>query len=206
MNFQVWDVTNGRAPAQKDVVIIELSNPDSLWSPGDRALILNGEPKEPSWEFTFLEPEYGDTIPSQGGDIFYIGTHRPFSAEDTLRFSTVASRVEGSLDKSRMDQISVVPNPYVVTNVLERLDLQNPKDRGPRKIYFNHLPQECTIKIYTVAGDHIQTLFHSSGLDDGTEHWDLTTKDNFPLAFGMYIYHVNAPGIGEKVGRFAVIK
>ena len=105
-----------------------------------------------------------------------------------------------------MDQISVVPNPYVVTNVLERLDLQNPKDRGPRKIYFNHLPQECTIKIYTVAGDHIQTLFHSSGLDDGTEHWDLATKDNFPLAFGMYIYHVNAPGIGEKVGRFAVIK
>jgi len=206
MNFQVWDVTNGRVPAQKDVVIIELSNPDSLWSPGDRALILNGEPKEPSWEFTFLEPEYGDTIPSQGGDIFYIGTHRSFSAEDTLRFSTVASRVEGSLDKSRMDQISVVPNPYVVTNVLERLDLQNPKDRGPRKIYFNHLPQECTIKIYTVAGDHIQTLFHSSGLDDGTEHWDLTTKDNFPLAFGMYIYHVNAPGIGEKVGRFAVIK
>ena len=38
------------------------------------------------------------------------------------------------------------------------------------------------------------------------EHWDLTTKDNFPLAYGVYLYHVDAPGIGEKLGRFAVIK
>ena len=43
-------------------------------------------------------------------------------------------------------------------------------------------------------------------MDDSQEHWDLTTKDNFPLAYGVYIFHVDAPGIGEKLGRFAVIK
>jgi hypothetical protein len=94
----------------------------------------------------------------------------------------------------------------VVTNILEQLDLQNPKDRGPRKVYFNHLPRECTISIYTVAGDLVQTLYHEAEMNNGQEHWDLTTKDNFPLAFGMYIYHVNAPGVGEKIGRFAIIK
>ena len=32
------------------------------------------------------------------------------------------------------------------------------------------------------------------------------TINNFPLAYGVYIFHVDAPGIGEKLGRFAVIK
>jgi hypothetical protein len=26
------------------------------------------------------------------------------------------------------------------------------------------------------------------------------------IAYGIYVYHVEAPGIGEKIGRFAVIK
>ena len=90
--------------------------------------------------------------------------------------------------------------------MLEQLDLQNLQDRGSRKIYFNHLPMQCTVSIYTVSGDHVQTLNHDTEMNNGQEHWDLTTKDNFPLAFGVYIYHVNAPGVGEKIGRFAVIK
>ena len=34
--------------------------------------------------------------------------------------------------RGKLDSIYVV-NPYVVTNVIEQLDLQNPMDRGPRK-------------------------------------------------------------------------
>ena len=52
----------------------------------------------------------------------------------------------------------------------------------------------------------MKTLEHQSDVDYSQKHWDLTTKDNFPLAFGVYLYHVNAPGVGEKIGRFAVIK
>ena len=207
MKFQVWDVTVGREPAQEEVTIIEEGNNlDSLWSPGDRAVIMDGDPLGGKWEFTFHPPEYGDTIPPQAGDVFFIGTHRPFAGSDTLTFSTVASTYMNTKAQNKLDDISVVPNPYVVTNILEQLDLQNPKDRGPRKVYFNHLPKECTISIYTVAGDLVQTLYHEAEMNNGQEHWDLTTKDNFPLAFGMYIYHVNAPGVGEKIGRFAIIK
>jgi hypothetical protein len=36
--------------------------------------------------------------------------------------------------------------------------------------------------------------------------WDLRTKDNLDLAPGLYIFHVDAPGIGTHVGKFAVIK
>ena len=207
MNFEVWDVTPGRIPMQEEVTIIEEgNNPDSLWSPGDRAIIMDGEPLGGKWEFTFFLPDSGDTIPAGAGDIFFIDTHRPFSESDTLLFTTVASQYDKTVASGKLDSIYVVPNPYVVTNVLEQLDLQNPMDRGPRKIYFTNLPKECTISIYTVSGDLVETLEHNSDIENSQEHWDLTTKDNFPLAYGVYLYHVDAPGIGEKLGRFAVIK
>ena len=207
MNFEVWDVTPGRIPMQEEVTIIEEgNNPDSLWSPGDRAIIMDGEPLGGKWEFTFFLPDSGDTISAGAGDVFFIDTHRPFAESDTLLFTTVASQYNKTVASGKLDSIYVVPNPYVVTNVLEQLDLQNPMDRGPRKIYFTNLPKECTISIYTVSGDLVETLEHNSDIENSQEHWDLTTKDNFPLAYGVYLYHVDAPGIGEKLGRFAVIK
>ena len=38
------------------------------------------------------------------------------------------------------------------------------------------------------------------------EPWDLLTKDNLAAAYGIYIYHVDAPDIGEFVGKFAIVK
>jgi hypothetical protein len=52
----------------------------------------------------------------------------------------------------------------------------------------------------------VRTLEHHSSIDDGKEFWDLTTSDNFPIAFGIYIFHVDAGELGEKIGRLAVIK
>ena len=207
MNFEVWDVTPGRVPFKEEVTIIEEGDdPDSLWSPGDRAIIMDGQPLGGKWEFTFFLPDSGDTIAASEGDIFFIDTHRPFAASDTMIYTTLATQYDKTVASSKLDSIYVVPNPYVVTNVLEQLDLQSPMDRGPRKIYFTNLPKECTITIYTVNGELVETIKHDSEIDNSQEHWDLTTKDNFPLAYGVYLYHVDAPGIGEKLGRFAVIK
>ena len=207
MNFEVWDVTPGRVPYKEEVTIIEEGDdPDSLWSPGDRAIIMDGQPLGGKWEFTFFLPDSGDTIAASAGDIFFIDTHRPFAASDTLVYTTLATQYDKTVASTKLDSIYVVPNPYVVTNVLEQLDLQSPMDRGPRKIYFTNLPKECTITIYTVNGELVETIKHDSEIDNSQEHWDLTTKDNFSLAYGVYLYHVDAPGIGEKLGRFAVIK
>ena len=207
MNFEVWDVTPGRIPMKEEVTIIEEgSNPDSLWSLGDRAIIMDGDPLGGKWEFTSTLPDSGDTISATEGDVFTIDTHRPFAADDTLLFTTNGTIYDNSIAKEKLDSIYVVPNPYVVTNIIEQLDLQNPMDRGPRKIYFTNLPKECTISIYSVSGDLVKTIYHSTDMANSQEHWDLTTKDNFPLAYGVYIFHVDAPGIGEKLGRFAVIK
>ena len=140
------------------------------------------------------------------GDVYFIGTIRPFTSEDVYQFSTQSSNVNTEQAKNDLDRIRVIPNPYVVTNQLEQLDLQKTRDRGPRRIYFDRLPAQCTIKIFTIAGELVDVLVHNSTIDDGKEYWDLTTRDNFPIAFGMYLYHVDAGSYGEKIGRFAVIK
>ncbi len=204
--FQVWQTTAGLVPEQRKMVIIELLPADSLWTPGDRAIILQGDSTfTSSWEFTFLEPDEGSIAPNEG-DIYYIATTRSFTGEDVYQFTTNASSINRDQAINDLNNISVVPNPYVVTNVLEPLDLQNPRDRGPRKVYFNHLPKDCTIRIYTITGELVRTLEHHSGMDDGKEFWNLTTEDNFPIAFGIYVFHVDAGDLGEKIGRLAVIK
>jgi len=188
-------------------MIVESGASDSLWNPGERIIFLQDSTlSSASWEMTFYEPTAVlDTIPPKEGDIFTIYTNRSFT-DDIFTFSTTASSGDTQVEKDNMDNIYVVPNPYVVSNKIEQLDLQNPQDRGPRRIYFANLPSNCTIKIYTISGDLVRTLKHESSIEDGIEYWDLTTSDNFPVAFGVYIFHVESESGNEVVGRFALIK
>lgn len=207
-NFQVFDVTKGRMPSRQRIVITEGSaSRDSLWNPGETVIILKGEEGlESTWEFTISEHPFLPPRAPAPGDIYFIATTRPFTDEDVFTFATHASSIDEEKATSQLDLITVVPNPYVVTNMIEPLDRQNPRDRGQRRLYFNHLPRNCTIRIFTIAGELVTTIEHDSSIDDGKAFWDLTTKDNFPVAYGVYIYHVDAEGLGEKIGRVAVIK
>lgn len=205
-NFEVWEVTKGRVPKKQRMVYLETVKNDSLWNPGERAIILLGDDGlVQTWEFTFTPPAENAVAPTTG-DVYFIATSRPFTAEDAYSFATTASRIDEVQATNTLDKIRVVPNPYVVTNAIEPLDLQNPRDRGQRRLYFDLLPKDCTIRIFTVTGELVDTIEHHTTMDDGKAFWDLTTKDNFPLAFGVYIYHVDAGALGQKIGRFAVIK
>ena len=204
-NFEVWETTRGMTPMRLPFIIIENINLDSLWNPGERIIILQDSSNaSTSWELTFLEPS-PDPIAPKGGDIFSIFSNRPFS-DDKFNFTTSASKEDKNVERENMNNIYVVPNPYVVSSNIEPLDLQNPQDRGPRKVYFANLPSSCTIKIYTIAGDLVKTLQHRGEIENGIKYWDLTTSDNFPVSFGVYIFHVESENGNEAVGRFALIK
>ncbi|MDZ7339174.1 MAG: hypothetical protein ONB30_11595, partial [candidate division KSB1 bacterium] len=62
------------------------------------------------------------------------------------------------------------------------------------------------IRIYTVRGDLVDTIYHDSPASYGAATWDLVSKDGQDIAYGIYLYHIEAPGIGSTTGRFAVIK
>ncbi len=147
----------------------------------------------------------GRLIPPAPGDIFQIITKKPFRSGDHVDFKVRGKRYDLQKAKSDMDKIAVVPNPYLVTASWEP---RSPYrfGRGERKIEFIHLPKKCTIRIYTLRGYLVDTIIHDTIMEDGSESWNLISKDGRDIAYGVYIYHVAAEGIGEKIGKFAVIK
>jgi hypothetical protein len=78
--------------------------------------------------------------------------------------------------------------------------------RGERRIYFIKLPAQCTIRIYTVRGYLVDTIVHDAPAENGAAAWDLVSKDGMSIAYGVYVYHIDAADLGTSVGKFAVIK
>ncbi|MBL51674.1 MAG: hypothetical protein CMG57_06925 [Candidatus Marinimicrobia bacterium] len=207
--FEIYKTTMGMIPEKQRFAILKRQPNESndTWDSHDEIVLFEGDGfSSPTWMIKFLQPPEDTPIVPTDGDIYHIATSRPFTTNDLFTFITSASRIDENQFNNDLEKIAVVPNPYVVTNALERLDRQNPRDRGPRRLYFNHLPAKCTIRIYTITGELVKSLVHNSTIDDGKEYWDLTTSDNFPIAYGVYIFHVDAGELGEKIGRFAVIK
>lgn len=172
----------------------------------DYILILEPNPGDTlvlSWavvaSFDSVRTVYAD------GDTISIVTSKSFGTRDVFEYTTTAQRVDKGLAASEMNRIKVVPNPYVAAANWEPRN-PFPTGRGPRSIHFTHLPQRCTIRIYTISGELVTTIEHDSALLNGTAEWNLLTRDNLQVAYGIYIYHVEAPGVGEKVGKFAIIK
>ena len=111
-----------------------------------------------------------------------------------------------ALAKSDLDKIRVVPNPYVVTNEFEPINYYD-QGRGDRAIHFVNLPTQCTIRIYTVSGQLIDVIEHDTDIyGRGEVVWDMMSKENMDIGFGVYVYHVDAGKLGKKMGKFAIIK
>lgn len=204
-NFQVWDVY--RNEKVRYYLWEPADNIDNKITDGDYIEIwkdINGSPKR-IWKFSFIAPTDEETKLPQDGAIAKLIIKTPFASNDRYKFATVKQTVDVAKAKETLDEVAVVPNPYVGAARWEPQRLTT-SGRGERRIYFINLPQQATIRIYTLSGDHVITLEHDSNLLDGKLAWDLITKGGIAAAPGVYIYHVDAPGIGEKIGRFALIK
>ena len=113
----------------------------------------------------------------------------------------------GFKSQNQLSEIGVVPNPYIVRSHLN-------ENEWVREIRFTKLPPECTINIYTVNGEHVQKLEHIdlTGRDSneiysgGEAVWDLRTVNNQEIAPGLYIFTVQAAGMEDHIGKFAVVR
>jgi hypothetical protein len=121
---------------------------------------------------------------------------------DRYTFSKTSGQVDESTDKSKLERINVVPNPYVVYNKWER-DISLERREPERLIRFRNLPNTCTIHIFTMAGEKVKSLRKSD--TSGVIGWDLRTEGGREIAPGVYIYKVETE-IGTHVDRFSVIK
>lgn len=160
-----------------------------------------------SWSVTFMKdptiPE-DKQRPPQFGDVYKVYTKKPFRNNEFYKFTTKAQGFDKSKAISDLDKIAVVPNPYVGAASWEPFSYD--VGRGERRIFFIHLPSVCTIRIYTLSGKLVDMIEHNSTMSDGQESWDLVSRDGMDIAYGIYVFHVEAPGVGEKIGKFAIIK
>jgi len=157
-----------------------------------------------TWHLTLATGTVDDLNPTTG-DTLYMYTIKPFLSNDVFEFTTIGEKADITAAKADMDRIRVVPNPYVVTNAWES---PNPYStgRGPRELHFTHLPAKCTIHIFDIAGQLVDVIKRNGTMSDGTEVWNMLTKDEMEIGYGVYIYHIDAGEIGQKTGKFAVIK
>ena len=89
--------------------------------------------------------------------------------------------------------INIVPNPYYAYSQYEtgRLDT---------RVKITNLPEKCNVSIYSVNGK----LVRSYKKDSQTSYldWDLNNHKGIPVAGGVYLIHVEIPGVGERVLKF----
>ncbi len=126
-------------------------------------------------------------------------------------FNTDGLAVETDLTdvaKNHLDQIRVVPNPYYAYSAYETSDLDN-------RIKITNLPGTCTVTIYSIDGVLIRQFKRDVGPNthygentnaktnlDNSLDWDLKNVKNIPVSSGVYLIHVEAPGIGERTVKW----
>ncbi|MBL4577935.1 MAG: T9SS type A sorting domain-containing protein [Flavobacteriales bacterium] len=104
-----------------------------------------------------------------------------------------------TIAENKLALINVVPNPYFAFSDYETSQIDH-------RIKITNLPVKCTVSIYNLNG----TLIRQFDRDDNTItsiDWDLKNHVSVPIASGVYLIHINAPGIGERVIKwFGVLR
>ncbi len=194
-------IINENIPGKKD---------NGKWDWGE-GIILRPQPEDipaskpstVSYFLTFKLPKNVTPVLPKQGDIYTVRTTKPFLAGDKYTFTTKSAKFDKQASNPDLNKIYCVPNPYVAYSLFEEPGRTSNK-RGERAVQFRNLPNKCTIRIYTIAGDLVKTIEKDDMTSIAT--WDLLSSEGQKIAYGVYVYHVDAPGIGEHIGRLAVIK
>jgi hypothetical protein len=224
--FKVFDVTNPASPRQIDFAIMEQFDQPTLnnvWNPGTAAgnreyFFIIDEDYTPTAKAEYTGKTLGFTAdkpvlyagwyvvtdgtkpPYEDGDVWRIKATNLITAADRWTFSTAGMNPTFSAEtqKADLNKINVFPNPYYALNSAET-------NRFVRFVTFNFMPEKATVRIFNVAGQLVRILEKN----DTSQflRWDLNNQNNFPVASGMYIAHIDMPETGAtKVLKLAVIQ
>ncbi len=167
----------------------------------------------PTWEVRMSLADASRRDP-QPGDTGFLYTRKPFLSSDVYEFTVAGPSFDAEAARAGLDQVRVVPNPYRGASQFEVAN-PFPTGRGERRVRFVGLPPRATVRIFTPSGRLVRTLQMDQGsndlvtpgmLLDGSLPWDLLNEDRLEVSYGIYLYHVEAPGVGETTGTLALIK
>ncbi|MBL7973446.1 MAG: hypothetical protein JNJ85_00945, partial [Candidatus Kapabacteria bacterium] len=119
-----------------------------------------------------------------------------------VTFKVSESKVEANnITDDLLEQIQVVPNPYIISHYGQRSGYD-------AKLYFTKLPKECTIKIFTVAGDLIRTIKHidlDGTYQQGMDVWDLLSDNKQRAASQGLIAVIETPNGAKTIKKFSIV-
>ena len=153
--------------------------------------------KSCTWVFGY--PIQNDAFPFLATDVtIKLRVNEPYNSVGgqlpVYEFNTddiYAASNQNTTAKANLDKTNIVPNPYYGFSEYEKSKINN-------EIKITNLPKECTIKIFTLDGSLVKTLKKDN--DEKTfVSWNLNNEQGISIASGIYIFHINAPGIGEKI-------
>jgi len=105
--------------------------------------------------------------------------------------------------------IHVVPNPFVSQSAPDFGYRPTTNDPSTDRIIFVNLPEDATVRVYTLTGDLIKTLRTTRDARLGWEKvasWNIITENMQGIVSGLYLYVVSAPGQSDFIGKFAVVR
>ena len=104
-----------------------------------------------------------------------------------------------SVATDALSMIRVVPNPYYA--FAEHYE----QDQLDNFVKITNLPERCTISIYNVSGTLVRKFNKSNPSTE--QRWDLQNQERVPIAGGLYLIHIDAPGVGETIVKwFGVLR
>lgn len=113
---------------------------------------------------------------------------RPMYSFSTFDLATVKDSLPALEDALRL--INIVPNPYYQYSEYE-------VDKVDNRVKIINLPEKCNIRIYSSNGALVRTFTRDDDSITSLD-WDLKNSVKIPVASGMYIIHVEVPGVGER--------
>lgn len=131
------------------------------------------------------------------GTVIRLRTWKPLMEGDVFTATVEAPKFNDvQVAKQNINNISVFPNPYFGANSLER-------DKYQRFVRFTNLPQNISIRIFSLSGVFVRKL-EKSGSSQYLD-WDLRNHDGLPVASGVYLAYLDIPDVGTRVMKLAVI-
>jgi hypothetical protein len=143
-----------------------------------------------------------DTLRWANGEVLTIPITYPFTSADTYTYqsSVGGGKLDASAKKAAFDRVNVFPNPLFGYNPGGSFTGTNPDDPY---VTFSNLPEEVTIRIYSLSGVLLRTLSKNNA--SPFMQWNLQNEAGLRVASGVYLAIVTAPGVGERVLKLAVM-
>jgi len=151
---------------------------------------------------------YIDTDVIRGERNFYSVTAVNASGQESSLFATRNGGVgvsSFSVPVNDLTKVRVVPNPYSILGG----DLSGGGTNftgQPNKLLFVNLPAKAIIRIFTLNGDLVTRLDHTTG--SGDEEWSLMANDNNQfIVSGVYVAHITDPATGKSdIEKFVIVR